>query len=95
MRVSVRNEGLAPLPAGVVVGVYRVDGDVQMGTVVTSQALLAGQTQVLEMMVPEGMADASNSFVGRILVDPMSPTFNECREDNNESEPAQAFCGPG
>jgi hypothetical protein len=95
VRVSVRNEGLAPLPAGVVVGVYRVEGDVQLGTVVTNQALLAGQTQVLPFEVPEGMADGNDQFVGRILVDPTMPLFHECREDNNESGPAEASCGPG
>lgn len=95
VRVSVRNEGLAPLPAGVVVGVYRVDGDVQLGTVLTNQALLAGQTEVIAFEVPAGMADGTDEFVGRILVDPTMPTFIECREDNNESAPAHAVCGPG
>ena len=95
VRVSVRNAGLAPLPAGVEAGVYRVEGDVLLGTVTTTQALLAGQTQVLEFVTPEGMAEGADFFVGRILVDPAMPLFNECRDDNNESEPAQAFCGPG
>ncbi|MCA9706851.1 MAG: VCBS repeat-containing protein [Myxococcales bacterium] len=95
VRVAVRNEGLAPLPVGVDVGVYRAEGNVELGTVTTTQALLAGQTQVLEFVVPEGEADASNAFVGRILVDPVMPSFHECREDNNESAEAKAFCGPG
>lgn len=95
VRVSVRNEGLAPLPAGVAVGIYRVAGDLLLGSVVTNQVLLAGQTQGLEFEVPAGMADGTDSFVGRILLDPAMPTFHECREDNNESAPAMAFCGPG
>lgn len=95
VHVAVRNAGLSPLPAGVEVGVYRVDGDLLMGTVTTTQALLAGQTQVIELAVPEGMAEGSDSFVGRVILDPVMPTFHECREDNNESEPAQAYCGPG
>ena len=45
--------------------------------------------------VPEGMADGNDEFVGRILIDPTMPLFHECREDNNESGPAEAVCGPG
>ena len=95
VRVAVRNEGLAPLPAGVDVDIRRVEGDVPLGTVTTTQALLSGQTQVIEFMVPEGEADPSHTFLGRIAVDPAMPTFNECRDDNNESDEARAFCGPG
>lgn len=67
----------------------------QLGTVITNQALLAGQTQVQPLEVPEGMADGTDEFVGRILVDSTMPLFQECREDDNESAPAHAVCGPG
>ncbi len=31
-------------------------------------------------------------FVAKILVDPLNPTFQECRDDNNASEEAKAAC---
>ena len=39
--------------------------------------------------------EATAEVLGRIVIDPAMQTFIECRDDNNESAPAQAFCGPG
>ena len=40
------------------------------------------------------MAANNDTFVARILIDPMNKTFNECRDDNNESAPVTPKCGP-
>ncbi len=96
LQVSVRNIGLAGLPAGVEVGVFVDKGgtQTQLGTVKTTQALLPGQTQVLAFTVPAGQATSSDSFIARIIIDPNNKTFNECRDDNNESSKVTAHCGP-
>ncbi len=95
VKVSVRNIGLAGLPAGVVVGVF-VDtgGGTQLGTVQTSKPLLPGQTEVISFTVPTGSAQKTDGFFARVLIDPNNKTFNECRDDNNQSATVKAKCGP-
>ncbi|MCA9592977.1 MAG: VCBS repeat-containing protein [Myxococcales bacterium] len=96
VHVSVRNIGLAGLPAGVTVGVFVNKGgtESQLGTVQTTKVLLAGQTEVIDFTVPGGSATNADTFFGRILIDPNNKTFNECRDDNNQSASVTATCGP-
>ncbi|PRP90061.1 FG-GAP repeat protein [Enhygromyxa salina] len=92
--VSVRNVGLAPLPAGVVVEVTRLDNNTVVGQIVTTESLFPGQIQSFELQTAlEQQTDLE--FVGEIIVDPNNPTFVECKDDDNISEPASAFCGIG
>ncbi len=96
LHVSVRNIGLAGLPAGVKVGVYVVKNgtETQLGTVTTTQPLLPGQTQVLDFAAPSSVTKA-DTFIARIIIDPNNKTFNECRDDNNASQQVTASgCGP-
>lgn len=90
---SVRNIGLASLPAGVVVGVFLDDGAAGMlvGQGSTTHALFPGQTEQLSIKL-DPAAPQSGTFRARILVDPANPTFHECREDNNESLPVTPSC---
>lgn len=95
LHAYLRNFGLAILPAGVEVGFYLQTGtgDELLGTRTTPNALFPGQVAelVLEPASSTG-ADKEDTFVARILTDPSNPTFHECREDNNESDPAKAQC---
>ncbi len=95
VRVAVRNGGLATLPDGIEVAVFRVDGDERIGTVYTTKGLLAGQTDLVDFEVPAGEGDNADAYYARIVVDPGMPKFQQCREDNDESEPDTAVCGPG
>ncbi len=95
VKVSIRNVGLAGLPAGVEAGVYLVtSGETLLGSVETTHVLLPGQTEVIPFTVPAGQASSSDTFLGRIIIDPLNKTFNECRDDNNESAKVTAKCGP-
>jgi hypothetical protein len=88
--VSVRNLGLASLPAGVNVGVYvKGSPDVLAGQATTTNALFPGQTAVLEVPVT---ASTQSTFYAKILVDPMNVTFHECREDNDQSADVVPSC---
>jgi len=94
VRVSVRNVGLAPLPAGVVVEVTRLDDDSVVGQIITTESLFPGQIQTFELET--GLeVNTDLEFVGEIVIDPMNPTFIECKDDDNSSEPATAYCGIG
>jgi hypothetical protein len=90
--VSVRNQGLASLPAGVIIRVYKVLGDVLVGQGATSGSLFPGQTQVLSIEVDSALASSGDTFVARIFLDPANITFHECREDNNESAQVTPPC---
>ncbi|MCE7888125.1 MAG: VCBS repeat-containing protein [Myxococcales bacterium] len=96
VKVSVRNIGLAGLPAGVTVAVFVDQGgtQTQLGTVVTTKPLLPGQTEVLDFTVPAGAALQSDGFFAKVVIDPNNKTFNECRDDNNQSAIVKAKCGP-
>jgi hypothetical protein len=95
VKVSIRNIGLAGLPAGVEAGVYLVtSGETLLGSVKTTHPLLPGQTEVIDFQAAPGAASPGDDFIGRILIDPLNKTFNECRDDNNESAKATAKCGP-
>ena len=93
LTVQVRNQGLAGLPAGVEVGLYRLAAtDVLLGTVVTSTSLFPGQTEVIPFSVPTGMGGVDDTYQARVLIDPNNITFNECKDDNNESAPVSPQC---
>lgn len=94
LHVQVRNIGLASLPAGVDVGLFkRANGtDTQVGATATTHTLFPGQTEELVVSVDQSMATNKDQFIAKILIDPQNPKFHECREDNNESDLANAHC---
>ena len=93
LTVSVRNIGLAGLPAGVEVGVYiGQNGDTEVAKVSTSTPLLPGQTEVIKVDADAQLAGPNDTFIARILIDPQNPKFHECRDDNNESKPITPDC---
>ena len=93
LRVAVRNIGLAGLPAGVTVGVYaKQSTDVLVATVATTKPLLPGQTEVIQATADAMLATPNDTFVARVIIDPNNITFNECRDDNNESPPVTPNC---
>lgn len=96
LNVQLRNQGQSGLPAGVEIGLYRADGggEVELGRITSSDALLAGQTERLAFEVPDGMGSWADDYVARILIDPQNRTFQECREDNNEAAGVVAVCAP-
>lgn len=94
VRVSVRNAGLAPLPAGVAVEVRRLDTNAVIGVIATMDSLFPGQIATYELDTPLE-PNTEIEFVGEIIVDPQNPTFIECEDGDNISEPATAFCGFG
>ena len=56
------------------------------------QALLPGQSEVFEypLAMDEGTKD--DLYKARILIDPDNPTFNECKDDNNETPETDVYC---
>jgi hypothetical protein len=90
-RVAVRNAGLASLPAGVDIGVFdEAAPGSPIATAQTTHALFPGQTEKLDVPLPG--ASQAQSFIAKVLVDPNSPKFHQCREDNDESASAKASC---
>jgi hypothetical protein len=94
LHVSVRNIGLASLPAGVDVGLFKETGtgETQIATTTTTHALFPGQTEELLVSVDPAAGTKDDTFVAKILVDPANPKFHECREDNNVSDQVKATC---
>ncbi len=88
--VSVRNVGQAGLPAGVEADVY-TSGLTKVGTVVTTYPLLPGQTQTLTTTLGSP-ATSHDTFLAQIYVDPTSPKFHECNENNDTSNQVKASC---
>ena len=91
MEIQVRNIGLSGMPAGVQIDVFKLGSpEVLLGSLMTTKALLPGQTEVIPFV--SANAGSSDTFQARIFVDPNAPTFNECRDDNNESPPVTPDC---
>jgi hypothetical protein len=92
--VSVRNAGLASLPAGVPFGVYRTanGNDTLLITGQTTHALFPSQTEIQTLVIPAGMAAKTDTFVAQIIIDPQNPTFHECHEDDDRSLPVTPAC---
>lgn len=90
---TVRNQGPAPLPAGVEVGFFRREGgeDTLIGTGTTLAPTLPGRGNEVRIEVA-GDVPAGVSFVARIQTDPDALLFRECDLDNNESEEAVPRC---
>ena len=91
MEVQVRNIGLSGMPANIQVDVFKLGSpEVLLGSLMTTKALLPGQTEVLPFVTAN--AGSSDTFQARIFIDPNALTFNECRDDNNESLPVTPDC---
>jgi hypothetical protein len=90
---TVRNQGPAPLPAGVEVGFFRREGgvDTLIGTGTTTGPTLPGRGNEVRLEAPADVP-AGVSFVARIQTDADAPLFRECDLDNNESEEAIPRC---
>jgi hypothetical protein len=91
----VRNMGLALLPAGVEVGFYvkQGAGEKLLGKGKTSLALLAGQAEdVAYKALPGDGVSTKDAFVARLLIDPKSAPFRECRANNNDSDVTKGNC---
>ncbi len=95
LRASVRNLGAALLTDGVEVGFYLVNADGserELGRATTSTALFPGQVAVLELDAPSDVMATGSTFRARILIDPAMPTFQQCRDDNDQSEDVMPRC---
>jgi len=93
MEVSVRNIGLAGLPAGILVEIVKVGSpETVLGQVTTTVPLLPGQTSIIPFVATAGQATTSDTFYARIVLDALNPTFHECREDNNQSAEVTPSC---
>jgi hypothetical protein len=92
LRPSVRNVGLASLPAGVVVEGVVLPSGKALGRATTTRALLPGQLETLSIQAMPGDAAPTDSFQARIVLDPMNPTFRQCRDDNDASGIVKASC---
>lgn len=90
-KVSVRNQGLSSLPSDVSIGVFRTSDNALVGGGKTTHTLFPGQTEIVETPL-DPTATKDDTFVARVLIDPQNPTFHECKEDNNESNPATPSC---
>ena len=99
--VRVVNRGAAGAPAGIPVTFYRVmDGSpVRIGRVLTSRALLPGESEQLEL--PGGYTYAAGDdvtmpieFIARVNDPEDMPvlSFHECRPDNNSIGPVPGVC---
>lgn len=90
----VRNLGSAILPAGVKVDflVRKGTTDEVIGSGATSSALFPGQVETVTFKGASGDG-LSHTDLFLANVDPKkNPTFHECREGNNQSEPASSTC---
>jgi len=92
LSVRVRNAGLAVLPAGVSVRLFRSEDDFIVGEYVTQGALFPGQTEKGVVVTDPEEADMEDFFYAEIIVDPAVPLFKECRTENNRSRDVQAVC---
>ncbi|MBN1771792.1 MAG: VCBS repeat-containing protein [Deltaproteobacteria bacterium] len=100
LSVRVVNRGAAGIPAGLPVTFYRLDGTdrIRLGRVVTTRALLPGESERVELnpaFVPPAGGESDLYRFTAVVNDPDDeplPTFNECRPGNNESEILEAGC---
>ena len=89
LRATVRNLGEAVLPAGVDVAFFveEAAGERELGRMATSAPLFPGQGEALLLVLPEGVEVYERlRAIARIVIDPTSPAFQECYDDNNEAE---------
>ncbi len=95
--VTVRNVGQSGLPANVQVGVFakRAPMDIQVAMTATTIPLLPSQAQSLPPLTLGNGAKEADTFYAKIIIDPMHPTFHECRSDNNTSANVTPVCVGG
>jgi hypothetical protein len=91
---SVRNIGLASLPAGVTVGLFVQSGGMltQVGQGVTTQVLFPGQTQEVDITANAAMSSQTDTFVAQIINPPAMPLFHECNTANDSSAAVTPQC---
>jgi len=91
--VRVRNLGEAPLPAGVVAGVYAgaPGSGTKLGTVTTTRTLYPAEVEPLDFAFASGPQPAS---VYAVVDDgsPAHPAWTECRTDDNTSTAISPVC---
>jgi VCBS repeat protein len=92
MEIQVRNMGLAGLPSGIEIGIFEIGNpDALLDSVFTTKALLPGQTEIIAYTAP-AIATTADTFEARVIIDPMNPTFHECKDDNNTSGHVTPMC---
>lgn len=92
---TLRNMGFALLPAGVEVGIYVQEsgGDRLIYSEKSKTMLFPGQAiEIPYTTIPADNVLQTDTFIAKIIVDPQNPTFNECRPENNESDPTTNPC---
>ncbi len=94
LRATVKNLGLALLPSGINVGIYRREGntDTLLHTATTTTALFPGQGVELAFQPTSEHASYKDHFIAKILDDNSQPVFQECRTDNNQSKLVTGPC---
>lgn len=94
VRVVVRNVGSAPMPAGIVVHLYREGGKL-LGTAATTHVLfaLSAETLVFAVSPPDDSDLATGKAKAYATVDEPPKQLVECRTDNNQSAPTSVECG--
>jgi hypothetical protein len=90
-QVSIRNIGQAGLPVGVEADVYQTGTAAKVGSVLTTYALLPGQTQTLSVSL-SAPASPNGTFTAQIYDDPTNPKFHECNTSNDSSNPVTPNC---
>lgn len=92
--VSLRNAGLASLPAGVAVDVFTWSGatKTKIGKVTSTQVLFPGQTEPMTFTVDPMMGTQITTYSAAVLVDPVSPKFQQCRTNDDDSGQVLAKC---
>jgi hypothetical protein len=94
LTVSLRNVGLASLPAGVDVAVNVWSGatKTQLGKVTSTRALLPGQTEQMSFTVDAAKGNKDSIYSANVLIDPAAPKFQQCRADDDDSGKIRAAC---
>jgi hypothetical protein len=89
--VSIRNIGQSGLPPGVEADVYLSGSNTKVGSVLTTYALLPGQTQTLPVTLASP-ASSVGSYYAQIYNDPAMPKFHECNTGNDTSATVGTNC---
>ena len=90
LKVSIKNNGLATLPAGVEIDLYSEGPEASLGFVTTTTPLSPGQTQLLPFTT--ALSDPNTQFEAKIFVDPVNPNFHECNTANDDSAIVKPSC---
>jgi hypothetical protein len=92
--VDVRNVGLAPLPAGLPVSVYKSEGqsNTSVATLYTTHALLPNQTEPITFTVPASVGNDTDTYGAEVVDVPGTSNFVECNTQNNAAEAPPIAC---